>query len=269
VNNTGLGPATISYSSGTAPVQAGTYTASGSFAGTNDYTSAIGSASITIRLATPNQRYVAQVYQDLLLRPYDESGLAYWSGRLDHGKPRDIIATLLTRSAEYYQTNIIKPAYKQFLKRTADQGGLDFWTAQLQGGMTDEQMQAGFIASPEFYANANHSSTPVPRSAAADRLWVDALYQSLLGRGPDKTGEDFWTSQLQGSLVPIQVANGFTGRTDGLSERIQQTYQRYLGRGADPGGLTFWLSQYHMGAVNEDIVTGFIASDEFFMQATM
>jgi hypothetical protein len=30
----------------------------------------------------------------------------------------------------------------------------------------------------------------------------------------------------------------------------------------------FWLAQYRKGAVNEDIVTGFIASDEFFKQAT-
>ena len=35
------------------------------------------------------------------------------------------------------------------------------------GGLTDEQMQAGFIASPEFYSRANHSVTSVPRSAAS------------------------------------------------------------------------------------------------------
>jgi hypothetical protein len=97
---------------------------------------------------------------------------------------------------------------------------------------------------------------------------VDALYLSLLGRGPDQAGEDFWTNQLQGLETLIQVANGFTGSTEGLSVRIQQTYQRYLGRGADAGGLAFWLSQYRLGAVNEDIVTGFVASDEFFAQAT-
>ena len=95
------------------------------------------------------------------------------------------------------------------------------------------------------------------------------LYLSLLGRGPDPSGEDYWTARLQGPQTPIQVANGFTGSTEGLSLRIQQTYQRYLGRAADPGGLAYWLAQYGQGAVNEDIVTGFIGSDEFFKQATV
>ena len=37
----------------------------------------------------------------------------------------------------------------------ADDAGLQFWTHKLQSGLTDEQMQAGFIASTEFYNNAN------------------------------------------------------------------------------------------------------------------
>jgi hypothetical protein len=130
---------------------------------------------------TSNQRYVAQAYQDLLLRPTDDAGLAFWSGALEHGTPRGAVAQSLTHSAEYYQTNVIKPAYRQFLSREADQAGLNFWTSQFQNGMTDEQMQAGFIASDEFYNNANGSAGP--SSPARDRKWVDALYQVLLGRG--------------------------------------------------------------------------------------
>ena len=225
-------------------------------------------ATTMAELDTPNKQYVAAVYVTLLQRSVDLEGLNYWSGVLDSGSQRGVTAASLTHSAEYYQTNVIKPAYQKFLNRNADPGGLAYWTTQLQGGLTDEQMQAGYIASPEFYANANHSSSPVPRSPAADRKWVDALYESLLGRGPDQTGEDYWTGQLQGPETLIEVANDFTGSTEGLSVRIQQTYERYLGRGADAGGLAFWLNQYHQGAVNEDIVTGFISSDEFFKQAT-
>src|SRR5580765_2259160 len=136
--------------------------------------------------STPNQYYIAQVYQDLLLRGSDAAGLAFWSSQLDRGAPRGITADFLDHSAEYFQTNIIKPAYQQFLNRLPDQTGLDFWTSQLQGGLTDEQMQAGFIASNEFYNNANSSSTPVPVTPAHDRAWVDALYQTLLKRPPDQ-----------------------------------------------------------------------------------
>lgn len=217
-------------------------------------------------VGTPNQRYVASVYLALLKRPVDLDGLNYWSGLLDGGVDRSIIAALLTHSAEYYKTNVIIPAYRQFLGRDADQAGLDYWTVLLQGGLTDEQMQAGFIAAPEFYNNANGGAVPI--SPAHDRAWVDALYVSLFGRGPDQVGSDFWTGALQGFLSRVQVANNFTASTEGLSVRIQQTYQRYLGRAADPFGLAYWLTRYQFGATDEDIVTGFIGSDEFFRQAT-
>jgi hypothetical protein len=50
-----LGPVPISYSTpdGNAPVDAGTYTATGTFPGNQDYTSATGTATITIGQATP------------------------------------------------------------------------------------------------------------------------------------------------------------------------------------------------------------------------
>jgi RHS repeat-associated protein len=217
--------------------------------------------------STPNQYYIAQVYQDLLLRNSDAAGLAYWSGQLDNGAPRGSIANSLDHSAEYFQTNIIKPAYQQFLGRQSDQAGLDFWTSQLQGGLTDEQMQAGFIASTEFYDNANGSATPVPITPAHDRAWVDALYQALLKRPPDQTGEDYWTNQLQGQETRLQVANGFTGSTEGLGLRVMQTYQRYLHRSAGQSEIDYWVSQYHAGFTNEGIVTGFLSSNEYYANA--
>ena len=64
------------------------------------------------------------------------------------------------------------------------------------------------------------------------------------------------------------MANGFTGSQEGLGLRVLQTYQRYLGRGASQAEIDYWVGQYHLGHTNEDIVTGFIASDEYFSQAT-
>jgi len=54
VDGADLGPAVITYSgSGGAPVDAGSYTATGSFAGNNNYSSATGTGTITISRATP------------------------------------------------------------------------------------------------------------------------------------------------------------------------------------------------------------------------
>lgn len=209
-------------------------------------------------LDTPNKQFIAAVYLDLLKRSVDLGGLAFWSGQLQQGAPRNTIAAQLTHSAEYYKTNVIIPSYHQFLNREADPSGIDYWTQRLQGGLTDEQMQAGFIASPEFYAKAG----------GTDKLWIDALYQALLDRKPDASGENYWVGQLQGHQSRSEVANDFTGSPEGLGDRVQQTYQRYLGRKAGQSEVDFWVGQYHQGKTNEDIVTGFLASDEYFKDHT-
>ena len=53
VGGVDLGPATISYSSGRAPMHAGVYTVTGAFSGNGDYTSASVTKTITIAQATP------------------------------------------------------------------------------------------------------------------------------------------------------------------------------------------------------------------------
>src|SRR5207253_11250738 len=75
---------------------------------------------------SPNERYVWQVYFDLLQRTVDPGGLAYWAGQLDDGLPREQMATALVHSDEYLAT-IVRPAYVQFLGRDAEATGLAFW----------------------------------------------------------------------------------------------------------------------------------------------
>jgi Tol biopolymer transport system component len=83
---------------------------------------------LTLVGATTNQRLVNGTYLDVLQRPVDTGGMAYWSGQLDLGLPHDALARLLTHSDEYY-TDIIRPAYRKFLGRDADANGLAFWVA--------------------------------------------------------------------------------------------------------------------------------------------
>ena len=47
----------------------------------------------------------------------------------------------------------------------------------MQNGLTDQQLEAGFIASDEFFA----------KSGGTNATWVNALYMSLLGR-PARSG---------------------------------------------------------------------------------
>jgi hypothetical protein len=217
---------------------------------------------------TPNQRYVTAVYQALLHRPVEGDGMAYWTSFLDAGGSSNAMATIITHSAEYLQLNVIEPAYTQFLHRAADQPGLDYWTTQLQKGMSDVELQAALLASPEFYATASSASAPLDRTPSADRLWIDALYQSVLGRTADQAGENYWADLLHGRVTLYTIARSFSSTAENQSLGIEQSYQQYLGRPADSAGLAYWLDQFQRGAANETLVAGLVGSDEFFKQAT-
>jgi hypothetical protein len=219
--------------------------------------------TFTVKIAPPtppalNQKFVSQVYLDLLGRPVDPNGLAYWSGRLDNGEPRAIISQELTHTSEYFGT-VIKPAYVKFLGRTADPGGLSYWTNQMMAGLTDEQLEAGFIASPEYYTH----------NGSTDKGLVDGIYLALLGRQADPAGEMYWVSQ-----IPIigrnAVALGFAKSPEREMQHVEDDYMKFLLRSADPGGLAYWTDQFIThGKTNEDLITGFLASDEYFKRATM
>lgn len=215
------------------------------------------SSTATVAVSDPFQSFIVQAYQDLLGRAPDSTGLDHWMGVIAAGGPRSTIATQLTHSAEYYGT-IITPAYQQFLGRSPDATGLAYWTTRMQQGLTDEQLQAGFIASPEFYLHAGNS----------DRAWVDALYQDLLGRAADPSGLSHWLGQLAAGASRASIALGFAASTEEEKIRIAADYQHYLRRAPTATEVDYWAAQFARGVANEDVVAGFVGSNEYFQRAT-
>ena len=98
--------------------------------------------------------------------------MSFWTQSLDSGTAVSSVAEAIAHSDEYYQTFVIRPAYLNLLGRAADAGGVTFWTAQMDAGVTDQELEADLVSSPEFYANAGGTNT----------LWIDAVYKLLLGR---------------------------------------------------------------------------------------
>jgi hypothetical protein len=217
-------------------------------------TSLAGSASVAVIDAIG--LFVTQAYEDLLGRAPDSVGKSYWTGLIAGGAPRSSIATQLTHSAEYFGT-IITPAYQQFLGRSPDASGLSYWIGRMQQGLTDEHLQAGFIASPEFYQHAGNT----------DRAWIDALYTTLLSRVADPGGESHWLQLLAGGVSRASIAYGFTSSSEEQKARVKLDYEHFLHREPSSTELDYWAAQFGQGLTNEDIVAGFVGSDEYFQNA--
>lgn len=201
------------------------------------------------------QRYVTRVYSDLFHRGVDPSGLATWTKALESGTPRIAVANSITGSDEY-RRGLIRAAYVQYLGRTADQGGLDFWLGQLRGGRTITDLEAGFIASNEYYL----------QSGSTDSGWVTRLYRDVLGRGASAGEVAFWVQRARLVGRP-SVARGFLLSTEHLTSVIDAYYQDLLGRGIDPSGRATWVGKIQSGVRLEVVIGSIIASDEYFAKS--
>ncbi|HUY34127.1 MAG TPA: DUF4214 domain-containing protein [Pirellulales bacterium] len=226
--------------------------------------SATASGTVEVNVAasagTPHQhqQYVSAVYQDVLGRAPDSSGLAYWAQSLDKGAAVSSVAAAIAHSDEYYANFVIKPAYLKLLGRAADDSGVKYWTGQMDAGATDQQLEADLVSSAEFFKAAGGTN--------AD--WIGAVYKLLLGRTADASGVSYWSGQLTAGETLGQVAQGIAGSQENNTQLINDDYFHYLGRAADAGGLDFWLKQFAAGKTNEDVIAGFTGSGEYYKQHT-
>jgi hypothetical protein len=100
---------------------------------------------------------------------------------------------------------------------------------------------------------------------------VARLYQAALARAPDVSGLQFWTTQIDDSLVPIAaVASAFAASPEFIQDYgalsdgafVNQLYQNVLGRPADAGGAQFWDGALASGASRGAVLVGFAESEE-------
>jgi hypothetical protein len=179
--------------------------------------------------------------------PYPEPKLAH------PASPRpDDVARGFTYSPEY-ANNLVTAAYHKLLGRAPDAQGLASWVNELQQGMSDEQMEAAFVSSPEY----------LQQHGGPGEAWIRSLYQDVLGRTADTAGLNNWRQALANGLTPAEVAQGFTGSTEREGQRVGDDYQRFLGRAPTEVEVESGMDQLHHGRGNEDLIARLVTSDEY------
>lgn len=77
-------------------------------------------------------------------------------------------------------------------------------------------------------------------SVTAARAVVKALYQDVLGRSPDPSGLEYWTSVLTATGDPSRVTAPIVSSRERLETFVAEVYQAALHRKPEPGGLDYW-----------------------------
>ncbi len=231
--------------------------------------------SITVPLTLPpitafpaqgnaNADYVESIYRAVLDRNADQGGLTSWTGHLNDGSYTRLQVVQGIRNSPEHFGQEIDVFYQTLLGRAADPRGRANWVQQLENGTREEQIAFDFLDSPEYLNKG-------------DKYFVDAMYQSLLGRAYDQTGETSWLNALgddasgnathAATQTHAQVINDFLFSAESLDRLVEGYYEVFLQRQADPGGLQSWVTELQGGLSFLTIGQEFIASDEFYNKA--
>jgi hypothetical protein len=100
--------------------------------------------------------------------------------------------------------------------------------------------------------------------ATANQVYVENLYETLLGRTADAGGLAFWSSLLDNGGSAQTVVQGIEASQEYRTLEVQSLYQRYLHRVADAGGLAFFVNDLLHGGTVEQVAAALVASAEYY-----
>jgi hypothetical protein len=117
-------------------------------------------------------------------------------------------------------TPLVDGLYVSLLGRAPGAGEAQGWVNALAQGLTEEQLIAGFLASPEYYNRVAQGSIN-PNGA-----FVQSLYLNLLGRQGSATEVAGWVSFLNsaGPAGLSAVAQGFVNSAEFRAIQVQAMY---------------------------------------------
>ncbi len=209
-----------------------------------------------ILLNADNQLFVNTLYQDLLHRGAEPSGLAFWTGALERGVSRQQVAFSMTSGTEY-RTDEVQSLYRDLLKRSADTEGFTYFLGRLNSGATDEQAKAEMIGSTEYFQT---------RAGQSDAGFVTAVYEDIFLRAPDSAGQAFVTGQLGRGTSRTVVATEVLTSSEYRHNVAEDFYEQFLFRTGETAGLEFWSTHLQRGDTTEQVLAGFPGEPEYSTQ---
>jgi len=238
----------------------GIHQLSATYEGDGTYAASSDGITQTVVAATPNRRFVNQLYNDILSRPATDADASGWVSLLDRNAiDRTHVALALSTSTEYISDQV-EASYLARLGRDADPKGLAFWVDYIHHGATLEDLEISFLGTPEYYSSAG---ALYPGHSPAE-AFVYAVYNDVLGRNPDSNGLGYWVGRLNAGDPAWHLAASVVRGTEAMSNRVTSDYQMLLGREPDTRGRDAWVAQLLAGTRDETLLAELAGSDEYW-----
>ncbi len=199
------------------------------------------------------EAFVESLYQDVLGRSADSTGLATWTAMLASGSGRSDVVEALWNSAEH-RAGQVTDYFNTFLNRGPSNNERNVWVGLMQAGIEESLAMRVFVSSPEF-----------SQLHASNSDFVNALYSKVLGRSADSGGQQFWVNTLSNGASRFDVVQSFFSSTERMVGDIETAYQENLNREVEAAGRQFWLNELRSNAASlRSMTTSMLRSDEYY-----
>ena len=206
--------------------------------------------------------FVKQQYLDFLNREADAGGLAYWVNQINTGAMTraQVIESFFWSEEFGVRIAPIVRLYFAYFLRIPDYEGLMYWVDAHNNGTSLGAISDSFAGSEEFQQRYGTLSNEV---------FVELIYQNILGRAPDPGGYAFWVGELNsGRRTRGQVMIGFSESSEykGLTSHevyVTMMYMGMLRRGPEEDGFNFWVDYLDIGNSGLALIDGFLYSQEY------
>jgi hypothetical protein len=224
---------------------------------------------------TANERFVQQLYHDLLHRDVgpagseDYQGFQAWVAYLDSHSYQlvktpgqsggiELVADSSTdlvmqfESSPEYLSQVVQEVYQHYLNRPADSTGLDDAVRFLSHGGTMEQVIAGLAGSDEYLRD---------RAGSDSTHLLDALFADIPGLSSATRSRA--EQERAGGASRSQVIADVLGTDDYRTQVVGGFYQRFLKRSADAVGLHNFTSALGQGITDQQVLAMILGEPGF------
>jgi hypothetical protein len=227
---------------------------------------ATATAASTAIVGSDDERFIENMFRELLGRDVDDGGLSFLTALLSEGHSRTEVVQVVTSSAEF-RADEVQGLFRLFLHRPAEQSAVDSFTAILSHGGTMELAATDIVASSEYFQ---------VRGGGTRDGFLDALYADVFHRGVDPAGRSFWDrlplsdESLRVIAATVFASDEFLGDLVGATmprpenpfhdPLLDGYFQVFLGRNPDPATLTSFVHQLNAGVRDELVIAELIGS---------
>jgi hypothetical protein len=195
--------------------------------------------------------FVTSLYQNILGRTPQGNEASSWVSLASGGNRTGVVAGIL--GSMEYKTDEVNAYYAAFLRRGADKPGQGFFLSELQARTDESLVIQQFLSSQEYVNNAQ------------DVLWLQRIYQDVLGRNGDSPNDlGSWLGALHGGTTHTAVATAILSSTEMFNRTITQLYERLLGRQPTASELTTASALLQRDGRIAELATQLVASPEYF-----